>query len=203
MRKRYLLLGLYLTLFVLWASCVYAEAPFQKGATEWGISGGFGGNFPIGMGRNVKEDIQFYFLTPSWGKVLEKWGGYGSLEFVAEGFLSYAQQDSKDRYGVGITPLFAYNFESLGRAVPFLELGAGILYTNLDPEGFGSHLNFTPQGGIGVRYEVAHGRFLKLSYRVHHISNAYIDEENRSIDSHFFLIGISFLSVPRFNTRPR
>ena len=179
----------------MWASCLYAEGPFQKGVTEWGISGGFGSNFPIGMGRNVKEDIQCYFLTPSWGKVLEKWSGYGSLEFVTEGFLSYAQQDSKDRYAVGITPLFAYNFESLGRAVLFLELGAGVLYTDLDSEDFGSRFIFTPHGGIGVRYEIAHGRFFEASYRVHHISNAYIEEDNKSIDSHFFLIGISFLSM--------
>ena len=159
MRNRNLVFGLCLSLFLLWASCVYAEGSFKKGATEWGISGGFGNNFHIGMSgtvsediqsyrsKNVSEDIGFYFLTPSWGKVLEKWGRYGSLEFVTEGFLSYAQQDSKDRYGVGITPLFAYNFESLGRAVIFLELGAGILYTDLDPEDFGSHINFTPQGG--------------------------------------------------------
>ena len=170
-----------------------------------GISGGSGYNFHTGMRRmanediqsyksgNVSEDIRFYFLSPSWGKVLEKWDGYGSLEFVTEGFLSYARQDSKDRYGVGITPLLAYNFEALGKAIFFLELGAGILYTNLDPEEFGSNFNFTPQGGIGFRYEMAHSRFLKLSYRFHHISNAGIDKDNRSIDSHFFLIGISFL----------
>ena len=198
-------MGISLSLFLLWATCVYAEGPFQKGATEWGISGGFGDNFHTGRSGNVSEDIQsyrsgnvsediqFYFLSPSWGKVLEKWDGCGNLEFVTEGFLSYARQDSKDRYGVGITPLFAYNFEALGKAIFFLELGVGILYTNLDPEEFGSHLNFTPQGGIGFRYEMAHSRFLKLSYRVHHISNAGIDKDNRSIDSHFFLIGISSL----------
>lgn len=200
MRKRNLLLGVCV---ILWTSCVYAEGPFQKGATEWEISVGFGDNFHIGRNGNVSEDIQFYFLAPSWGKVIENWGRYGSLEIVTEGFLSYAQQDLKDRSAIGITPLFAYNFESLGKVVPFLELGVGLLYTNLDPEYFGSNFDFTPQMGIGVRYEIARGKFLKFSYRFHHISNAYIDEDNRSIDSHFFLIGISFLSMTRFNTRPR
>jgi hypothetical protein len=190
MRKMNLLLRRCLSLIALWASFVFAEDTFQQGATKWGLSGGFGDNFRIS--RNVSEDIQFYFLIPYWGKVLKKWGRGRSLEFVIESFLSYARQDSKDRWGVGITPLFAYNFKALGKTVLFLELGGGIFYTNLDPENFGSQFNFTPQVGIGARYEIAHGRFLKLCYRFHHISNAGIDEDNRGIDSYFFLIGISF-----------
>lgn len=198
MRKGNLLFWSFLSLFILWASWVYAEGPFQKGATEWGLSVGFGDNFYVGS--NVKEDVQFYFLTPSWGKVLKKWEGGGSLEFTTEGFMTYARQESEDRYGVGITPLIAYNFKALGKAVLFLELGAGILFTNLDPRNFGSDFNFTPQGGIGVRYGIGRRRFLKLSYRFHHISNAGIDEGNRSIDSHFLLIGFSFFSPPKNRT---
>ncbi|NIN01036.1 MAG: hypothetical protein GTO24_23995 [candidate division Zixibacteria bacterium] len=34
---------------------------------------------------------------------------------------------------------------------------------------------------------------MKVSYRFHHISNADTDEDNSSIDSHFFLIGLSFI----------
>ncbi len=197
-RKRNLLFESFLSLFILWASMVYAEGPFREGATEWGLSVGFGDNFYIGS--NVKEDLQFYFLTPSWGKVLKKWEGGGSLEFTTEGFMTYARQESEDRYGVGITPLIAYNFKALGKAVLFLELGAGILFTNLDPRNFGSDFNFTPQGGIGVRYEIGPRRFLKLSYRFHHISNAGIDRYNRSIDSHFLLIGFSFFSIAKNRT---
>ena len=199
MKKKNLLLVLYLSLSIFQTSFVRAEDVFQKGTTEWGLSAGFGDN--IHNGGNVNEDIQFYFLTPSWGKVLKKWDGDGSLEFIKdgslefiiEGFLSYAQQVSKDRYAVGFTPLLAYNFKALGKAVLFLELGAGILYTDLDPERFGSKLGFTPQGGIGLRYKIAHRSFLKFSYRFHHISNAGLDEDNNGIDSNFFFIGLSFL----------
>jgi hypothetical protein len=190
MRKRKLSFGLCLGLIAFWASVAYAEGPFQKGATEWGFSVGFGDNFHIN--GNVKEDIQFYFLTPSWGKVLRIWDRLGSSEFVIEGVLSYAQQESKSRYASGITPLLVHNFKALGKTVFFLELGVGILYTNLNPKNFGSNLNLTPQGGIGVRHKIGPGRFLKVSYRFHHISNAGIDEDNRSIDSHFLSLGISF-----------
>ena len=190
MKKRSLLLGFYISLAIFHASSVFAEDVFQKGTTEWGLSAGFGDNFHF---NNVREDIQFFFLSPWWGKVLKKWETGGSLEFIAEGFLSYVRQDSKDRYAVGITPLLAYNFKYFGKAVPFVELGAGILYTDLDPERFGSEFDFTPQVGGGFRYELGRGRFLKFSYRYHHISNAGLDKSNRGIDSNFFSIGLSFI----------
>lgn len=190
MKKRSLLLGFIVSLALFFASSVFAEDVFQKGTTEWGLSAGFGENFYF---NNVREDIQFFFLSPWWGKVLKKWETGGSLEFITEGFLSYVRQESKDRYAVGITPLLAYNFKDFGKAVPFVELGAGILYTDLDPERFGSEFNFTPQMGGGIRYELGHGRFLKFSYRYHHISNGGLDKENRGIDSNFFSIGLSFI----------
>ncbi|UCF56039.1 MAG: acyloxyacyl hydrolase [Deltaproteobacteria bacterium] len=190
MKKRTMLIGLSFSLIAFWASVAYAEDPFQKGATEWGFSVGFGDNFHIE--GDVKEDIQFYFLTPSWGKVLRIWDRFGSSEFLIEGFLSYARQESENRYASGITSLLVHSFKPLGKTVFFLELGVGILYTNLNPKNFGSSFNFTPQGGIGVRYKIGPGRFLKFSYRFHHISNAGIDEDNRGINSHFFALGISF-----------
>ncbi len=191
LKKTTLLLALYAALFVTQTSSVCGEDVLQEGALEWGGSVGFGNNFHIA--GNVREDIQFYSLFPSVGKVLKKWDGGGSLEFIVEGFLSYARQVSKNRYAGGVTTLFAYNLKAFGKAVPFIELGAGILYTDLDPQKFGSTFDFTPQGGVGVRYEIGHGRFLKLSYRFHHISNADIDDDNSSIDSHFFLLGLSFI----------
>jgi hypothetical protein len=177
-------------LSILQTSSAYGEDVFQEGGMEWGISGGFGANFHAA--GNVGEDIQSYSLFPSVGKVLKKWDRGGSLEFIVEGFLTYARQESKDRYAGGITYLFAYNLNPFGKALPFFELGSGFLCTDLDPKNFGSKLAFTPQGGVGVRYEIGHERFLKLSCRFHHISNAGIDSDNRSIDSLFFLVGLSF-----------
>jgi hypothetical protein len=191
MKKIASLLLLSVSLSIYQVSSVYGEDVFQKGALKWGVSAGFGNNFQAG--GNVREDIQFYSLFPSVGKVLKKWEGGGSLEFIAECFLSYARQESKDRYAVGITPLFAYNLKPFGKTTPFIEIGGGILGTDLNPERFGSKFGFTPQGGVGFRYKIGHGRFLKVSYRFHHISNADTDEDNSSIDSHFFLIGLSFI----------
>jgi hypothetical protein len=194
-KKRRLLFGLFYALLISWAPFTYAgetaelKGPFQKGATEWGLGIGFGDNFHIST--DIKEDIQYYFLNLSWGKILKEWERSGSLEFLTEGFLAYSRQDSKDRYAVGITPLFSYDFKSFGKAIPFLELGVGVLYTSLNPKHFGSHFNFTPQGGVGFRYAIARDTFVKLSYRIHHILNAGLSEDNRGIDSHLFSLGLS------------
>ena len=194
-KKRKLLFGLLYAFLIFWASSVYAnemaelKGPFQRGATEWGLSIGFADNFHIG--KDVRENIQFYFLSPSWGKVLKEWKRSISLEFLMEGFLAYSRQDSKDRYAVGLTPLFLYNFQPIAKTVLSFELGAGILYTNLDPYRFGSHFNFTPQGGVGLRYEFARETFLKISYRFRHISNAGLSEDNRGINSHLVSLVLS------------
>ncbi|UCH21629.1 MAG: acyloxyacyl hydrolase [Deltaproteobacteria bacterium] len=190
-KKKNLTLALLPIVLLVWVPYVRCESSLQKGMTEWGFSVGYGDNFHIG--HDVTEDVAFYFLTHFWGRVLKNWSDGGSLEFVAEGFLSFVQQDSVDRYAIGVTPLIAYNLKDFGKVIPFLELGLGILYTDLDPEGFGSRFDFTPQAGFGLRYRIGHGKFLKFSYRIHHVSNADIDEDNLGIDSHLFSVGISFL----------
>ncbi len=189
MKKGTLILVTLVGAVVLWNGSVRAEDPFRKGTTEWGFRAGYGDNFHY---DNVQEDVEFYFLTPFWGKILKAWEDRRSLEFVGEGLLSFARQESEDRYAAELTGLIVYNIRLSEKWVPFVELGVGVLYTDLDPERFGSHFNFTPQGGAGVRYKILEGRYLTFSYRLHHISNAGIDEENRSIDSHFFSIGLSF-----------
>lgn len=188
MKKRNLTFGVFLGVLALWFAPVHAEDPFERGATEWGLRVGFGDNFHI---RGVKEDIEFCFVTPYSGKILKSWKGRRSLELVGEGFLSFVQQDSEDRYAAGITGLIVYNIRESKNFVPFLDLGVGFIYTDLDPKNFGSSFNFTPQGGLGIRYRIGKRKYLTFSYRFHHISNAGTDGENRGINSNFFSVGLS------------
>lgn len=168
----------------------FAEGLFREGTTELGISGGFGDNYHI---SSIDEDIEFYYLTPYWGKILRNWNGTGSFEFLLEGFFSYITQDSKDRYAIGITPIFRFNINKFAKVIPFIDIGGGVLITDLDPKGFGQKFNFTPQGGAGLRYEIASDQFVTFSYRFHHISNGGMAERNQSIDSGFYMIGFSTL----------
>lgn len=179
---------------ILWAVTAHAGEPFVKGATEWSFSVGYGDNFPTKLeGGNVTEDVKFFPFLVSRGKVLREltWGA--SLGYAVEGFFSYAKQDTGGRYAVGVTPLFVYNFKNYKKVIPYVEIGFGIVATDLDPYGFGSDFGFTPQAGVGIRYAVSDRQMIKLAYRYHHISNGGFKDDNQSIDTNFFFIGYSFL----------
>jgi lipid A 3-O-deacylase len=173
---------------------VYAEDLFQKTVVETGVSVGFGDNFQTSLGGgNVREDVTFLSLMFSRGKVFKELDRGRSLQFAVEGSVSHAKQEDESGRAAGATPLFLYNFKTTGKITAFAEAGLGVLYTDLDPERFGSRINFTLQAGIGFRYRLTNERSLRFSYRLHHISNGGLDDANRGIDSNFLAFGISFL----------
>lgn len=93
----------------------------------------------------------------------------------------------------GITPLqFSYTLEPKGRLSPYLFIGAGILWSNINRRETRSYTNFNVQGGIGTRYRITERMSLILEYRHIHISNAGLHEDNSGINTHTFLTGISF-----------
>jgi opacity protein-like surface antigen len=186
-----LTIGLFLGIF--WAVLAYAVEPFNEGVTEWSFSVGYGKSFHTDLkGGNVDEDIRFVPFLVSWGKVFKELAWGASLQYALEGIGSYVKQESKDRYMAGVTPLLIFNFKNYERFNPYLEIGAGIVVTNLDPEDFGGDWGFTPQAGLGLRYAISDNQFLRFSYRFHHISNAGFKQDNKSIDSNFFFICYSF-----------
>ena len=189
MKKTNLAIGLFV--IMIWPLQVYAGGPFNKGTTEWSFSVGYGKNFHIN--QNVSEDIQFVPFLVSWNKVFKEFTSDASLGYGVEGIISYAKQESGDNYLAGITPLLIYNFKNYGRWTPCVDAGIGFAVTNLSPKGFGGDWGFTPQMGIGLRYAVKDGQFIRFSYRYHHISNAGFKDDNKSIDSNFFFVGYSFL----------
>jgi opacity protein-like surface antigen len=191
MKKAALTIGLFVGM--LWPLQVYAGGLFNEGVTEWSFSVGYGKNFNGVRHPNVSEDIKFVPLIVSWNKVFKKFTSDASLEYGVEGIISYARQESEDAYLAGVTPLLIYNFKKYGRLTPYVDAGVGFVVTNLSPKGFGGDWGFTPQVGIGFRYAVKDGQFIRFSYRYHHISNAGFKADNKSIDSNFFFVGYSFL----------
>jgi len=191
MKKTTLAIGLFVSM--LWSFQVYAGGLFSEGTTEWSFSVGYGKNFNAIRHPNVSEDIKFVPLLVSWNKVFKEFTGDSSLAYGVEGIISYARNESKDAYLAGVTPLLIYNFKNYGKLTPYVEAGVGFVVTDLSPEGFGGDWGFTPQAGIGLRFAVKDGQFIRFFYRYHHISNADLKDDNKSIDSNFFFIGFSFL----------
>ena len=178
--------------FMLACPAVQARSAesFAPGSMEWSFSVGFGQNFHTP--GNVPADVNYVPLLVSWAKTFHQFTSGSDTAFALEGFLSYVRQENEDRYLIGLTPLLIYNFKPCGKWIPYAEAGVGIAATNLDPEGFGGDFGFTPQAGIGIRYALSNRQFIRIAYRYHHISNANLKENNRSIDTNLLFIGCSF-----------
>ncbi len=79
-----------------------------------------------------------------------------------------------NNHGVDVTPmLFRYRFTQNKHLTPYVQLGGGLLLTAHDfPAYKSSHINFTPQAGIGVHLRTREKQAIELGVNVVHISNA-------------------------------
>ena len=72
------------------------------------------------------------------------------------------------------------------------EGGIGVIYTDFQVEGQGLRFNFNPQLGIGAEFPRESKKPYFAALRLHHISNAGLDDENRGINSVVFMVGRFF-----------
>ena len=73
---------------------------------------------------------------------------------------------------------------------PYGEAGIGLIYTDFHVAGQGLHLNFNPQFGAGVEYAAGASRALFAGFRLHHVSNGGLHEDNRGINSWLLQLGV-------------
>ncbi len=96
-------------------------------------------------------------------------------------------------YLVALTPTAKYTFLASDKLRPYVEIGAGVVWTDLAdriPEK-GSQFNFNLQAGAGLSYFVVPTTSINVAYRFQHISNAGTAQPNQGIDAGVVLIGIS------------
>jgi hypothetical protein len=141
------------------------------------------------------EDVRFAGLVPRWGFGLSELGrdtGYhGQLELLVEGALLVAYGPHAGWLG-GANLLLRYNWLGWGRAVPFVELGAGAAFLDLDLDSQDDGLGFTPQGGLGLHWALSERSLLSAAWRLHHVSNAGIYSDNDGINESLLLIGVTW-----------
>jgi lipid A 3-O-deacylase len=94
---------------------------------------------------------------------------------------------SGDRFVTSGNFLAVYEFSSPKetRVVPYVEAGAGLIYTDFQRQDQAYRLNFNPVAGLGVRMG---STFLVL--RLHHLSNGGLNDDNRGINSIVLGLGI-------------
>jgi len=85
---------------------------------------------------------------------------------------------------------YYYPGTSAKKVRPYVGGGIGIIYTDFKVEGQGLRFNFNPLITGGVEFGPDPAWFVEA--RLHHISNAGLDEENRGVNSAQFMLGRYF-----------
>jgi hypothetical protein len=131
------------------------------------------------------DDTELWLIGGRVGKLLTPGMEY-NLE-VVPAFLVFQEETV---YGLSITPLLVkFNLKTKGQWIPYLECGAGLLFTSSDvPQGTSS-FNFTPQAGFGVQIFSRERRAIRVAARYMHISNGGLKSPNPGINSIQFVVG--------------
>lgn len=75
---------------------------------------------------------------------------------------------------------------------PYFEAGIGVIFTQFRVEGQAYHFNFNPLLGIGCELPQPNGRNPFAAIRLHHLSNAGLDSDNRGVNSVVLQVGRYF-----------
>ena len=100
-------------------------------------------------------------------------------------------------YGASFDPaVLRWNFQPRRRAMPYVELSGGALFTNHAVPPGGGAVNFTPSFGVG--FSVPRGRFRwSAEIRYLHISDSDLTSFNPGINTLQLRIGFGRFSKPK------
>ncbi len=169
----------------------------ESGRLTWGFQLGFG------MEEAPPHDISHVKLLvaqPQIGYVV--WNSprshlpFKEFEMVNEGIFGNAVHPGGRMTGDAL--LLRFDGRPHGNTVPFLDLGGGVMDTDLPRHAveLSGSTQFMPQGGIGVEHFFAPGRAWVLEYRFIHISNAGLQEPNAGFNGSEITVGLRWLRQP-------
>ena len=75
---------------------------------------------------------------------------------------------------------------------PYLEAGAGLVYSDFQVDGQGLRINFNPQAGVGAEWTTNYGKSYYTAVRASHLSNSELHRKNRGINMLTFQLGTIF-----------
>ena len=161
----------------------------------WDIGVWVGGGVSVQGGT---KDTQAINAGLRLGKVLteDHLGGAlrGNFEWAADLMpVYYVKQPGKSAYGAGLNPLnLKWNFTSGTRAVPYFEVGGGVLFTNTEVPAFTSTTNFLTHAAFGLHFFTSGNRAFTASARYEHISNAGLAVPNPGVNTVQFTVGYNW-----------
>jgi lipid A 3-O-deacylase PagL len=115
------------------------------------------------------------------------------IRIAIEAMGSIIHGDDRPHEGeFALSPLiFDYRYDGGGVFVPFFEGGEGIVLTTLDALRLGGPFEFSSQVGGGAHLFYDAEDAITLGFRMRHISNSGIKDENSGLNTYFFTIGLS------------
>ena len=182
--------------FVLLLFCGLAGAQSETLSKKpWDFGVWFGGGFSVPGGTS---DTQVVNAGVRLGKILtgNHAGGFirGNFEWSADFMpLYYLLQPGQNAYAAGFNPVnLKWNFTSHARAVPYFELGGGVLFSNNNVPAGTDTTNFLTHAALGLHLFTHENRAFTLSTRYEHISNAGLATPNPGINTVQFTIGFNW-----------
>jgi hypothetical protein len=146
----------------------------------------------VAYGRRVPLDrfddltnVELFQVIPRWGRMHNS-----TMEFLWEVPLMYANEPEK-AYGAGLTLMMRQYLSSSRGFNPFVEIGAGVMLTNLDDkiDELGGHFQFSPQAGVGFRSPLSKRGDLVAALRWFHLSNAGMRRPNTGLNNYLLTLG--------------
>jgi hypothetical protein len=158
---------------------------------QYGMSAEYG--YTYDPQQNISFLLARVFAIYDYGTVWHQAHPTPDLRFKVEGAVGSTLTPANDLI-VSVNMLALYYPGRLDNSSlrPYIEGGIGAIYTQFRVQGQGLHFNFNPLLGIGCELPQQDGRNPFAAIRMHHISNANIDHENRGVNSVVLQIGRFF-----------
>jgi opacity protein-like surface antigen len=177
------------------ASAFDPEHTFKKGTFVLSAEGAYGWEFNLESKRRT-SDLEFYdvgarFSLLPFDPVGRDRLWYGSLEVGLEP-LYQKFTAGESAFWAGLAAVARYHLLSLGRFVPYAEVGAAAGGGDLETRYIDAHFAFNLFGGAGAQLFVSDKTALYAGYRYQHLSNANTSQPNRGIEAHVGVAGVSF-----------
>ena len=167
----------------------------HKWFRSFGFSTGFGS-----ASLDKKDDdyevvpllFQFSFDLNPFAEKLHIKSTITDLELLIEPFANFIARPSANAE-IGCSFPFRYSVKIAPWIAPYVEIGLGFIYTTQHVHEQGTQYNFTTQLGIGTKIFLSDYYSLTAGYRFRHMSNAGLASPNRGVDSHFGIIGLTYI----------
>ena len=171
-----------------------ANQTFRKGTTVLSIEAG-GGTQNNLQEHRVQSDLDLWYFgvrysllpfDPVGPSILR-----GSLEIGLEPIYQ-RYSGGREGFWAGLSAHGRWNFLSLGRFVPYFEIGAGAGGTDLRAIEIDSTFAFLLSVGAGASFFLTDQAAIYAGYRMVHISNGHTSNPNRGFEADTGLVGFSY-----------